>query len=341
MKFKFIKSVNFELFQHISQFIFVITVMSVNNFNTLGISFSGDTIYFSELSYREGLLRLEKAGHTKAGFDFSNDFSQFKSSQKEILNISSEIKNFLNSNNITTDNVSVSIGAEQAFIIILPLKYNEGRKSLNSRIYWELSNYFPETYTDYVINTFRMNNVLPSKDYDDFLIIAMHRHTIEFVKRIFKMADINLGFLDIDHFSAENSLRKNYENKLIGKKILLIGLKKRRIDYGYIDNGKYKYFAYSVSKSDNEYNLSLMRKIKSLLHTDPVSGGVDGIFLYGNEINQDTLNAVKDLAVAEVEIINPFECINASELLLADREFRKSSYRFCVSSGVALRKIFT
>ncbi|MCX7878754.1 MAG: hypothetical protein N2510_08975 [Ignavibacteria bacterium] len=305
---------------------------------SLGVSFCSDEICFTNVSYNDGLVRLENTDIIKSSFNFSDEMGKHKSNQKELMNISSEIKNYIEKSKLNIENVSVSIGTEQAFIITLPVDHSEGRKSLNSKIYWELSNYFPDNYTDYVINTYRMNKILPCKNSDEYLIIAVHKNTIEFLKRIFKMSGLELTYIDIDHFSAENTLRKNHTSRTENRKILLVGLKENRIDYGFIDCGKYCYYGYSVPSSKVEYNLNLTKKINHI--HDTVSSQIDLIYLYGSNIPEDSLKSLRELSVSPVDIINPFENIKASDFFLRDENLRKDFYRYTVSCGVALRKIF-
>lgn len=304
---------------------------------TLGIGFSGGSIHFTEITKEAGSFRLANVETAAVDFNFEDDFARYKSSQKDLTNISSEIQDYLTRRKLNITSAAVSIGTSQSFLATLPVDYSEGKQSIDSKIYWELSNFFPDNYNEFVINTYRMNNVLPCRDSDDFLIIAVQKNALEFIKRVFKMCNLSISIIDIDHFSAENSIRKNYEKKLQGKRVLLIGLKKNRIDYGYIINKKYKFYSFSKYGSDTEFNLSLIRKLNSMFGKEPVSGGVDTIFLYGDDIREDTLDALRKLDKAPIEIINPFLDINASDMLLKNEELRKISYRYASSCGVAMR----
>jgi Tfp pilus assembly PilM family ATPase len=306
---------------------------------TLGIGFSSNNIYFTEIINESGTPKLTHVEAVKIDFDFEDEFQRHKSSQKDLTIISGEIQNYLAKRNLNIQSVSLSIGTSQAFLITLPIDYSDGKQSINSKIYWELSNFFPENYNEFVVNTYRMNNVLPCKNSDDYLIIAVHKHSLEFIKRIFKICNLNIKVVDIDHFSAEHSIRKNYEQKMEGKKVLLVGLKKGRVDYGYIANKKYKFYAYSKYNTEIEFNLSLTRKLTSLFSKEPVSGGVDTIFLYGDDIREDTIDALRKLDKAPVEIINPFENIKATDMFLKNEDLRKISYKYAPSCGVALRSI--
>lgn len=304
---------------------------------SLGIGFSGSSIYFTEIADSNGSLKVENIESVKVDFNFEDDLGKYKSSQKDLTNISSEIRTYLSKRSLDIARAALTISASQAFTITLPVDYSEGRQSINSKIYWELSNYYPENYNDFLINTYRLGNVLPCKNSDEFLVIAVTKNTVEFAKRIFKICSLDLSVIDIDHFSAENSLRVNFGEKLKGKNILLVGLKNGRIDYGFIENMKYKYFTHSRYYHETEFNLSLTRKIKSMYSAFPVYNRLDAVVFYGDEIKDDTIEAVKKMNIADVSVLNPFDNISSSDIFLKNDNLRKTSYRYSASCGVALR----
>jgi Tfp pilus assembly PilM family ATPase len=306
---------------------------------SLGISFSSNAVRYTELVYGRGVTELDYVDSAEADFDFETDLAQYKSNQKALTNLSGEIQKYLNARNMNFRHISLTISTSQAFLIMLPLDLSEGKHTFNSKVYWELSNYFPDTYADYIINTYRMSRVMPSSGTGEFLIIAVHKNTMEFVKRIFKMCNIELSVVDIDHFAAEQNLRKNYADELPGRNILLLGLKKGRFDYGFISDRKYSYYTYSKYISEPEHNLSLVRKLNSLLDTHFRQTGVDHVFVYGDDLKEDTIEAVKRSCTAKVHILNPFENINSSNQFLKNDELRKTAYRFAPSCGVALRSL--
>lgn len=306
---------------------------------SLGIAFSANKIYFTELLGDKTNPRVDHIESVTVDFDFEDEFSKHKSNQKDLTNISSEIATYISRRNLNSNKAALSIGTSQAFMITLPIDFSEGKQSINSKIYWELSNYFPDNYNDFVINTYRLEKVLPCKNSDDYLVIAVQKNTIEFIKRIFKICNLELSLVDIDHFSAEHSFRNSYSDRMFGKNILFAGLKDGRVDYGYIENKKYKFYCHSKYSSDNEFNLNLTRKISYLNKKQPDINGIDFIFLYGDDIKEDTLDALRKMDIAPVEIINPFENINATDLFLKNSELRKYSYKFSASCGAALRNL--
>jgi len=307
---------------------------------SLGISLSSNKIKFTELTFESRITHLTFAGIVDVDFDFEDELWKYKSNQKVLTNLSGEIQKILHQRGTYFSDISVTISTAQAFLLTLPLDSSEGKTSLNSKIYWELSNYFPDNYNDFIVNTYRLNSFLPSSQTDQYIITAVPKNSLEFLKRIFKLSNVVVKLIDIDHFSAENALRKNYPHEIQAKNILLLGLKTNRFDLGLIQSGKYKYFTFALNQSPSGYNLSLTRKIKSFLTSRQGREGVDTIFLYGDNVQEDTIQALKSLDGSfTVQTINPFQNLHASSEYLQDEKLRKTQYNFAPSCGVALRNL--
>jgi len=305
----------------------------------LGIAFSGSNIFFSEVIQDNGILKLNNLENVNVNFDFEDSYLRHKSNQKDLTNIASEIQNYVSKRDLVLREAALAIGTSQAFMLTLPIDYSEGRQSMNTKIYWELSNYFPDNYNEYVINTYRLNSVMPCKDSDEFLIIAVHKNTLEFIKRVFKQCGINLKLIDIDHFSAEYAFRAGYSDQMDNKKILLVGLKNKRVDYGFIQNNKYKSYMYSTYSSNIDFNLSIVKKLTSVFEKKMSLPGLDAIYIYGQDIQQNTVEAIRKLDMAPVEIMDPTNGLDSAELLLKNDQLRKTAYKYSSSTGAALRCI--
>lgn len=303
----------------------------------LGISFSSSQICFSELAGANGGIALDNAETVQVDFNFEDELYRHKSSQKDLSSISGEIQNYMKRRNLHNAEIALTIGTSQAFLLTIPVDYSEGKQSLNSKIYWELSNYFPDDYGEFVINTYRLNSVMPCKDSDEFLLIAVPKNTLEFVRRIFKICSLNLSLVDIDHFAAEHAVRHSYVDTMTGSNVLMVGLRNGRVDYGYLCDRKYKYYSYSRYSSEPEFNLSLVRKINQLLTNEALRDGVDTIYLYGDDIKEDTIGAIEKMDKAELKVVNPFSNLSISQEPATDDTAGVLSYRYAASCGAALR----
>ena len=122
---------------------------------SLGIAFSGSSILFSEVIQDKGSFRLNNVDIVPVSFNFEDSYFRHKSNQKDLTNIASEIPNYISKRDVIIRDAALSIGTSQAFMLTLPFDYSEGKQSMNTKIYWELSNYFPDNYNEFVVNTYR------------------------------------------------------------------------------------------------------------------------------------------------------------------------------------------
>lgn len=306
---------------------------------SLGISLSSNKICYTELVLDSGLPVLDNVETAYSDFNFEEDLSRYKSSQKVLTNVSSDIQKYLTKRNLGYKHVSLAIGTSQAFLITLPLDLSEGKNSVNSKIYWELSNYFPDNYNDFIVNTYRLSSVMPSGESGEFLIIAVLKNSLEFVKRVFKLCGLELALVDIDHFAAEHVFRRSYPSEVENEDLLIAGIKKGRIDYGVISKRKYSFYTYSKYYSAPELNLSLVRKVNSLLGDKLSRLNIRTIMLYGDSVEDETIESLKKIPGIKPVVLNPFENINSSSVFLKNEALRKISYLFAPSCGVALRSL--
>ena len=104
-----------------------------------------------------------------------------------------------------------------------------------------------------------------------------------------------------------------------------------------IENRKYKNYMYCKYKSDVDFYLNMSKKLNSVFNIQTKKRGIDHIYLYGDDINNNTFEAIKKLEKAPVEIMNPFYGVSAAELLLNDDRLRKNAYKYSSACGAALR----
>lgn len=82
---------------------------------TLGIGFSSGSIYFTELVNDSGIPKLEHVETASVDFDFEDNFSRHKSSQKDLANISGEIQNYLLRRNLDVRKFLFQSGLHRLF----------------------------------------------------------------------------------------------------------------------------------------------------------------------------------------------------------------------------------
>lgn len=202
---------------------------------------------------------------------------------------------FENGNSETNVTAGILIGTEQIFLNVTPVDFDEDNSSVSAHIIWELSNYFPDTYKDFNVRYFRLNNNRVSENIDDTLLIAINKKKLEFIKMLCDSAEIAIRNIEIDHIVIEKCLKEKYPEDIIGNTVLIIGIKKGRVDFSLLSNGEIRYYDYANLGGTNlKFQVvSQINLLSSLLFN------VEKIFIYGEDCN----NELKDFLQEQFENI--------------------------------------
>ncbi|MBK8552832.1 MAG: pilus assembly protein PilM [Ignavibacteria bacterium] len=196
----------------------------------------------------------------------------------------------------------ILIGTEQTFLNVTPVDFNEDSSSISSHILWELSNYFPETYKNFNIKYYRLNNNYPGENIDDILLIAVNKNKLEFIKNLCSGSGIKILNVEIDHFAVEKCLKEIYPDENKNHTMLVIGCRDGRFDYSLIENELLKYYSYDIFERADFKNLliSQINTFNSSLFN------IEKIFLYGDENTIKTNNFLKEqFQFMPVTIVSP------------------------------------
>ncbi|MDQ3020186.1 MAG: pilus assembly protein PilM [Bacteroidota bacterium] len=246
--------------------------------NTLSLGFYGN------------ILRILKLGETKQiiskdeialSFNIHDDLYQKKDNDDLMNEFSDSINNVLNYDGYEPLIAGVLIDTGQTFLNVFPVDFNEEPNSINSHFLWELSNYFPDTYKNFNIKYYRLQNSFSNEKIDEALLIAIDKNKIELIKNLCNAGNIKIRNIDIDQFAVEKCLKENHQDKIKDKSILIIGCKNSRLDFSLIINEKLKHYDYENFDGDN-FKTFLVNQI-NLLNSTSIENKIGKIFLYGEE----------------------------------------------------------
>lgn len=242
--------------------------------SNLNLEFSGNTLRVLQLNEaREIIIKDER----KLSFNILNEQTLKNKSEDLISEFAVIIKSVLNDDS-NEQRAGVLISTEQTFLNVFPVDFNEDQSSVNSHILWELSNYYPETYKDFNIKYYRLNNNYFNENIDEALLIAIDKNAIGFIKVLCNGSNIKIRNVEIDQFAVEKCVKENHPEE-IKNTILIIGCKNNRLDFSVIARGYLKYYDYEIFEG---------KKFKNLLirHLNIYNMGyskIEKIFLYGDE----------------------------------------------------------
>ncbi|HMS34710.1 MAG TPA: pilus assembly protein PilM [Ignavibacteria bacterium] len=253
----------------------------------INLEFSGNILRALQLNdAKEVILKNE----ITLSFNLNDEFHSRKNKDSLIEEFEESISSIFNNEDQEQKTAGILIGTSQTFLNVMPVDFNEDAGSISSHILWELSNYYPESYKEFTIKYFRLNNNYLSDKIDDVLLIAISNSRLEFIKSLCDSCDVTIKNVEIDHFAVEKCLKEFYPAEIKNKSVLIIGSKSGRLDFSLVSNGLMRYYDYEVTEKSDYRNL-LVRQI-NLLNSSLFN--VERFFLYGDDKTASIRNFLEE-----------------------------------------------
>jgi hypothetical protein len=291
--------------------------------NSLGISFSGKYIRFVGIN-SAGEPEFIKEAETD--LDFSEDLAYFSRNSAIIGSISEIIRESLSGGGPDSGTISFSIDTNNAFLNVIPVDFSETPQNVKSRIIWDLSNYFPDSYKNYRLNYIRLNDNRGLNNISSVLLIAVHNNLNSLFQKIFSEAGLKIKVFDIDQLAVINAVNGLSPS---GKDSILIGCRKNRIDISVTRKNKISAYTYLLYK-DVDFERSLRNELVDI-SLDAGAPRAD-IFVYGDEIAGFAADIAKSVTGANVSFIDLYS--HGKNL---DPAYKDISYKFAAAYGLALK----
>jgi Tfp pilus assembly PilM family ATPase len=253
----------------------------------INLEFSGNILRALQLSdSKEVILKNE----ITLSFNLNDEFHSRKNRDSLIEEFEESVSSIFNNEDQEQRTAGILIGTSQTFLNVMPVDFNEDAGSISSHILWELSNYYPESYKEFTIKYFRLNNNYLSDKIDDVLLIAISNSRLEFIKSLCDSCDVSIKNVEIDHFAVEKCLKEFYPAEIKNKSVLIIGSKSGRLDFSLVSNGLMRYYDYEVTEKSDYRNL-LVRQI-NILNSSLFN--IERFFLYGDDKTASIKNFLEE-----------------------------------------------
>ena len=268
----------------------------------INIGFCGNNMRLMELTDSGEVNILEDV---TLSFNLDND-KLLKKHRKEYLEEFSEIVNgMLDTSGLEPYEANILIDTGLAFMNIIPVDFSDRKSSINAHIHWDLSNYFPETYKDYNVKCFRLNNYPVSDKVDEVLVIAVSNIKTDFLKNVCNNCNIIIKKIEIDQFAVEKYIRNK---KPVSDASLIIGFRNNRLDISLLLNGVLKYYDFEITERDI-FKLPLLRQLNFFIKKFS-NLNLNEINIFGEDnvtelkdFLKDSVNNIPDLNIKNINIL--------------------------------------
>jgi hypothetical protein len=297
----------------------------------LGLDFSGYYIRLTEVKREDGKISVSNIDQIKTEVDFHDPLLYDMISDPDIaLHIVSNLTKLFNRNNIKARKVSITLSAASSLLLTVPMDKNLSADQKRQNLLWEISNYYPSVAPD----TF--NVALYPLNSDDnscsYLLAAVHKEIILFLKNILSGMNFNAVQFDIDHFAAlKSTVSRALE--MDRRTYCLIGFRGNYIDIGKIqDSALSVYSAAFVNEKEDQ----IMDLIKSFL-----TGKIEEpCYFYGDKINSEIINTLAQyFNLKYYGILDSFQSVELPSSIDISKKivFNQSDYVFSIGSLLRLK----
>jgi Tfp pilus assembly PilM family ATPase len=299
------------------------------------IGLLGKKISIMEISETKEIVFFE---NLVPDFDINEKIILDRYTDTMIYSYSDLINQALKGKKFDNHRVGLLMNSSIAFINLVPIDYSEPQDTIRSNILWDLSNYFPQNYKEFVINYYKIKRTNVTPNIKDSLLIAIHKVKMEFIKSIFEFCNLNIHITDIDHLSSEKCIRRVYSSDFKNYKNLLIGFKKNRIDLSIIDGNSIYYFDY-VNTDNLNFQDRFLRTL-GILYEKNLDLVFEKIFLYGDGNLENIRKLIATVFPEKITIIsNPFSLFNYSYPENISDNFEKQGHKYTSLLGLALKSL--
>jgi Tfp pilus assembly PilM family ATPase len=296
----------------------------------LGISFYKGQIQFAEIDH--GRKKTVTAlNERSSAVDLSKDV-KFSAEHPQLHTFIYELEEMLKENKVHSKTVSFAIPTEPLLMSVIPLDASLQGPTLTSHLQWEFEQHCPNvSIKDYVVSAYPIPG--PAKGVKQAFLVGVQRGTIAFLKRAATELRLQVYLIDIDHFSAEKTLRYCHP-ELLKDDILLIGMRGDGIDASMVSDGQYvDYRAFPLRQPD-DVKKAIAEYRQYLEQKDGVES-LSKIVLYGYDVGAQTINQIQRETGIATMAMNSMNNLTPSKKLYD--AFVEDNARFTAAIGLALR----
>lgn len=298
----------------------------------ISIGFSGKCIRI--ISIRENKeINLISEIETFQSFNF--DISKYCNNPSVIAELAEKISTTIKQKENFVDKVALSLDTNMFFINSIPLDNIEDSHNAEMAILWDLKNYYNNPQLDMAVNYIPLSSTDLPANISNILFLAINEKSLEFFKKVVAAAELEIGIIDIDHFSIETILNEMNSEFFNNNKITLVGCKRNKVDISHYENGKISGYDFFYFK-DNTFEKEISKEKKNISSKNP-----DKVFLYGEDYCEYFKNELASVIKPDkIEILNPLTQDNTQDM--NDKKFNglyNYGYRFVPVLSSALKTL--
>lgn len=310
----------------------------------VGISMTHDHLRMTEGVKGNGEFWITNLaqGRLRQPFDF-----QVFSDKNHIPRFAEDIRRLYQSAQFSGKHAVFSLDSRMVLVKKLPIDPDLTEDELREHVTWETKQFLLSPISEYNV-AYELLEPTQTESAPHVLIVAVRKSIISYLRQVFKNTGLDLEVVDVDIFAAQRALERNYDS-LSDDRVALVDVGENALHVVFLKNGEY-FLSQDVPYPADESRTLLhsdadrlakmiSRELRRIILDNKVGKGIeelDGIFLYGEGVDEEVVEALQSSHDVRIERVNPFKKVRLkSGKATAERHLRPET--FTVAVGAALR----
>ena len=306
---------------------------------TIGISIRDTTLRMTETSSSNGEYQVVRLSQGRVRTPFQ--LSSVKNSEL-VRKFAEDINRLYETADFETKRAVFTLDSNMVLIKKIPVDVNLSDQRLRNHINWEIEQCVINPIKDYVIDFEYLQSKKTNADFAEVIVVIVRRSVVNFIKEIFNITELKLSAIDVDVFAAQRIFCRNGGTQN-NKYIALIDVRKGNFQFSIIKNSEFVLIQdiddprEETVSYDSEYIAKILSKeLKKIMLDSRSEYDIDTIYIYGDDITDGIVDALKNKYDTKIYRANPFRNIKTIDQLV-DPVVLANPETFVVSVGAALK----
>ncbi len=296
----------------------------------VGVSFYKGQIQLAELDHGKK-MNVTALNERSTSIDFAHD-ATFSADHPQLFTFVYELEELLKQNKVHAKIISFALPTEPLLINVIPVDAALQPNDLTAHIHWEFEQYFPgNPAKDFIVSAYPVPG--GSKTLKHVFLVAVRKGLITFLKRAAKELRLDVHLVDIDHFSAEKTLRHCHP-ELLKENLMLFGLRGTGVDASVVSQGQYTDYRYFSFNQHDDVKKCVLAYKQYLEQKNGTQAPAKAVF-YGSEVTAQSVSQLqRDAGIPSMALDAVRNMLPSKKI---DPDYVKESARFAAAIGLALR----
>ncbi len=311
----------------------------------VGVVFKNDKIKIVEVEPSTGnQYRITKITDGQLDFPFTVDNVV---ERKHIAHFGESLRSLMDQHGFNDRRVSFSLPNDFVIIKKYPYDFDFTGEEIEDQVDWEVKQFSFSTDDGYIIDSQKLK-MSHSPTTKELVVVAARTAVVDYVKEVFKSANIRLKYLDAEVFAAIRAINHNYEIRN-SERCALICIDGSGIYFTLLEDGDF-FLTYRIAmKLDSEISNMvvtdsiikvLSKELKRVIIDNKLGEKIEDLsrlFMYGDLVKDDLLRSFQNVYNVRIDRANPFRQLRFAQNVSVDNTIWSRPETFTVCVGSALR----